>query len=346
MKIGVDMHHGFINEDVPVEQALERAKAEGFEGIYYKSPLSISSSLDMGELKSAIDCANDMGLYIDLGIGRVNPFNTNETPDVWLLGGGDYKLAIEKMLFAAAHMGVKELVGVTAGWKEMHSGYHVYDRFRTDVTWQDQLMATTKFLKSLVPVLKETGTRINLETHEEITSYEILRIIEEVGEDVIGVTFDTANVVARGEDPVAVAERTAPYVHQVHAKDCILYFSDTGLVRQVKPPGQGIVDFEKIIKILNQHQPNLHLQVEDHKGLMHCDIFVQEWRDSHPDLNIGEVAELVKMARICEQRIQQNIYPDPHEYEKPSYYDQRNERLEHAREHLFGLLHELGKKKN
>ncbi|MFF2887921.1 sugar phosphate isomerase/epimerase family protein [Paenibacillus sp. NPDC057967] len=342
MKLGIDMHHGFLQEELPVEQALQKAKDEGFDGVYYKLPLSVSPTLDRSELKAAADCARELGLYVDFGIGRVNPFNTNETPEAWTIGGGDYKRAVEKMLEAAAYMGAKELIGVTAGWKGQHSGYHVYDRFRTDVTWDEQLQATARFLKSLAPALRDTGTRINLETHEEITSFEILRLIEEVGEDVLGVAFDTANVVSRAEDPVSVARRTAPYVHQMHAKDCILYFSDTGLVRQVKPAGEGFIDFREIFSIISAHQPDLHIQIEDHKGLMHLDLYVPEWRNSHPDLTVEETAELVRHAWRCQQRIQAGLLPDPAIYEGPSYAEQRDQRLQQATSHLGGLLQEMG----
>ncbi|BFT69531.1 sugar phosphate isomerase/epimerase family protein [Paenibacillus sp. P36] len=342
MKIGIDLHHGFLQEEVPFTVALEKAKQEGYDGVYGKSPMVASKTLDPVELKEAADTAKELGLYIDLGIGRVNPFNTNETPEVWQLGGGDYKLSVEKMLYAAASIGAKELIGVTAGWKGEHKGYHVYDRFRTDVTWEEQLRATANFLKSLKPVLLDTGTRINLETHEEITSHEIVRLIEEVGDDILGVAFDTANVFARGEDPVAVATRTAPYVHQMHAKDCILFFSDTGLIRQVKPVGQGIVDYHQIFSIIAPHQPDLHMQIEDHKGYMNIDIFVEQWRNSHPDMSLRDIAELVRLARICEQRVAEGSLPHPAIYEQPAYAEQRDERLGFAGHYLRTTLSELG----
>ena len=40
---------------------------------------------------------------------------------------------------------------------------------------------------------------MNIETHDEITSFEILRLIERVGADCVGVVFDTANGLQRGE---------------------------------------------------------------------------------------------------------------------------------------------------
>ncbi|QMV42511.1 sugar phosphate isomerase/epimerase family protein [Cohnella cholangitidis] len=343
MKVGIELHHGYLKDEyMPVEQVLEKAKADGYEGVYYKSPFYVSKKLDVGALRGAAACAKDLGMFLDFGIGRVNPYNTTESPEIWRLGGGDYKLAMEKQIYAAAEMGAHELIGVTAGWRGEHKGYFVNDRFRTDVTWEEQLQATTRFLQRLAPVLRETGSRINLETHEEITSYEVLRMIEEIGDDVLGVAFDTANVLSRAEDPVAVAKRAAPYIHQMHAKDGILYFSGNGLVRQLKASGQGIVDYKAIFAEIGKVNPNLHVQVEDHKGLMHVDIYVEQWRNVHPDLSMAEVAELVRLAALCEQRMASGEWMKPDEYEAISYWDEMDERLDSSRKHLQQILKDLG----
>ncbi|WP_256760606.1 sugar phosphate isomerase/epimerase [Cohnella sp. WQ 127256] len=342
MKVGIELHHGYLkDEHLSISQVLEKAKADGYEGVYYKSPIFVSKTLDIGELREASAHAKQLGMYVDFGIGLVNPYNTMDSPEIWQIGGGDYKLAVEKQIYAAVEMGSKELIGVTAGWRGGHTGYFVNDRFRTDVTWEEQLQATTRFLKLLAPALRDSGARINLETHEEITSYEILRMIKEVGDDVIGVAFDTANVLSRAEDPVAVAKRAAPYIHQMHAKDGILYFSETGLVRQLKASGQGIVDYPAILAEIGKVNPDLHLQVEDHKGLMHMDIYVDQWRDVHPDLSMAEVAELVRLAALCEKRIASGEWISPEIYEAISYWDEIDERLDSSRKYLQQVLKEL-----
>ena len=46
-----------------------------------------------------------------------------------------------------------------------------------------------------------------MKTHEEITTTEAMRLVEEVGEDVLGIAFDPVNVVVRGELPTAAACR-------------------------------------------------------------------------------------------------------------------------------------------
>ena len=342
MKVGVEICHGFI-DDLGYDDfvsAFDRVKAFGFEGMYYKSPQYLSENLDLVQLKAARQYADGLGLYLEFGLGRVNPYNTSEAPKVWLLGGGDYRLAMEKIISAAAEIDCHELIGVTAGWKYAHSGYFHFDRFRTDVSWEDQLCATQKFLQILAPILRNYGSRVNIETHEEITSYEILRIIEAVGDDVVGVAFDTANVLSRGEDPVAVAKRIGPFCHQTHAKDAILFFSEKGVVRQVKPCGEGVVNWQEILPILHQYSPELTLNIEDHKGYQMIDLFSEVWRQYHPDMNLAEMGELTRLAQVCEVKLRAGEIENVEEYEATPFKNQMLDRFRTSMNHLNQTIHE------
>jgi len=340
MKVGVEMCHGFI-EDLGYDDfvvGFDRVKAFGFAGMSYKSPQYISKTLDLGRLRAARQYADQLGLYLEFGLGRVNPYNTSEAPDIWLLGGGDYRLALEKLIAAAAEVGCHELVGVTAGWKYNHTGYFRFDRFRTDVSWEDQLAATTKFLGIMAPILRQFGTRVNLETHEEITSFEILRIIEAVGPDVVGVCFDSGNILSRGEDPIASARRVAPYCHQTHAKDAILFFSEKGIVRQVKPCGSGVINWKEVLPILHQSNPGLALTLEDHKGYMEIDFFSEEWRRYHPDLTLDEMGELIRLAKECDTKLVRSEIQKVTDYEAIPFKDQMLDRLRSSMDYLNQII--------
>ncbi len=89
------------------------------------------------------------------------------------LGGGDYRRGMIMMMEAAAEVGCQDLWVATANYKPRLPGYFVFDRFRTDVTWTEQLAATERFLHSLAPAARDLGCHLNLETHEEITSFEL-----------------------------------------------------------------------------------------------------------------------------------------------------------------------------
>ncbi len=340
MKIGVEGNHIPNVKINGIWKTLDFAKQNGLQGVFFKSIFDLSSTLDFGELQDVKNRANELGLYLETGVGRVNPYNSAETPIIRALGDGDYLAGMKKQIQACVSIGCTELWAITGSYKHNMKSYYKFDRFRTDVTWKDQLEATAKFLETLKPFLLDNGCRINIETHEEISSYELVRLVEMVGSDVVGITFDTANVLVRGEDPVAAARRVAHYTHLSHIKDAILYFVEDGLERQVRPCGCGIVDFEKIIPILCAANPNLNLSIEDQKVIMEIQIFDPVWRAHHPDLNFDELTELIRLAKICEKKIAEGEIEDPISYEAIPFEQQKMERLDLANKYLHRLIND------
>ena len=343
MKVGIDGNHmpGFKTRGCL--KTLELAKELGFDGVIFKTALNLSPTLDLGEMREVRAFADELSLYIECGVGRVNPYNTAESPEVRSIGDGDYRLGIERMLQAARVIDCVEHWADTATSADKHYPYPFrIDRFRTDVEWSDQLAAIEKFLKSLAPVLRDLGSRIDVETHEETTSFEIVRIVEAVGPDVVGITFDTGNVIARGEDPIATAQRVAPYTHLTHLKDPILSFYELGLVRYVYPIGQGVVDWEKVLSILYEYNPDLGLSIEDHKGQTPLNIYDPSWQSMHPDMSVAELAELVRLAKVCEEKIKLAEIPDPIEYEAIPYENHWIERVQQSATHLNGIIEKNG----
>jgi len=341
VKVGVEANHlpGFQSRSP--QATLTLAHELGFAGVLFKTVLDLSPTLDAGELTAIKQRADTLGLYVECGVGRVNPYNTAESPEVRALGDGDYRLGIERMIRAARTIDCTQLWAETAtSANKPYAGYFKIDRFRTDVTWADQLAATEKFLRILTPLLRDMGSRLCLETHEEITSYEVVRLVEAVGPDVVGITFDTGNVVVRGEDPVAAARRVAPYTYLTHCKDPLLTFGAQGLVRRINPCGLGAVDWAAVLAILGQHNAQLHLNLEDHKGMLAIPLYEAPWQQAHPDLTVAEMAELFRLAYTCEERIRQGAIPDPAVYELIPFVEQWRERLLHSAAHLRGIMAE------
>ncbi len=283
---------------------LVHAHQHGLEGVFFRSILDLSPTLDPGELREVRAQADALGLYLEVGVGIVNPYATAEAPKIRVLGAGDYRLGMERLIRAAQAIGCTELWAVTGSYKPELPGFFAIDRFRTDAPWPDQLAATERFLSTLAPILRDLGCRLNIETHEEITSFEVVRLVEAVGPDVLGVTFDTANVLINAEDPVAAARRVAPYVHLTHLRDAVLSFTPGGLIRQVHPCGQGILDWAAILTILAEYAPTLNLSIEamSPQVLMGLPIFDPRWQAVHPDLTVAEVAEITRLARLGEGR--------------------------------------------
>jgi sugar phosphate isomerase/epimerase len=302
---------------------LDQAADNGFAGVFFRTVLDLSPTLDAAELAGIRARADERGLYLEVGLGKVNPFNTAEAPDVRALGGGDYVRGMTRMIDACREIGCTELWADTANYQRYEWGIFANDRFRTDVTWPDQLAATERFLHRLAPILRERGCRIDVETQEEITTPELVRLIEAVGDDVLGITLDLANVVVRGENPMDATRRAAPYVHLTHIRDVALTFRPYGLERDIRACGDGVIDWFEVLTALRCQQPALNLSVEtvSGPGRNRIEIFSPAWQTSHPDLSTREVMDLVRMAHEMEERMRRGEAPGRDDYYPPGGLD-------------------------
>lgn len=281
------------------------------EGLFFRTVLEMSPTLDHGEMREIRAHADNLGMYVESGLGKVNPYASPEAPELRAAGDGDILLGFRRMMEACAVADIREVWIGTANFKGQYRGNWCYDRFRTDVSWQEQLDATERFLHRLAPIARDLGIHMNMETHEEITTFEVVRLVEAVGPDVMGITFDVANVTHRGEDPVAAAHRVAPYTRQTHLKDIVHCFTDEGAVRQMRPCGQGIVDYETILPLLYQHNPTLHLTIENPNspGRTLMQVFDPAWHAAHPDLSTAELASFFRLTRLYDTKTASGEWP-------------------------------------
>ncbi|ONH22604.1 hypothetical protein BL253_35200 [Pseudofrankia asymbiotica] len=293
---------------------LERVVELGFGGVLFRSILDLDPSLDPAVLADVRAHADELGLRLEAGIAKVNPYMTAELPEIRELGGGDYVRGLQLMIKAASAIGITELWTATAGWKRQYPGRFQYDRFRTDAPWGDQLRAIEGLLLLLRPALLDAGCHLNVETHEEITSVEVVRLVEAVGPDAIGITFDVANVAVRGELPSAAARRCAPYTRMSHLRDIALWPTPTGYLRFVVPFGEGVIDWPSVWTPLADAPLSMvtieGLEAGGLRSKKPVDVADPAWIEGHPDLDAGEVAALTALAESYRERAESGERPD------------------------------------
>jgi len=93
---------------------LDYVKQGGFDGAAFRLILDVSPTLDPVQLKEAKAHADSLGLFLEVGVGWMNPYNTPERPEIRRFGGGDYRLAMERMLKACRLIDCTELWAVPA----------------------------------------------------------------------------------------------------------------------------------------------------------------------------------------------------------------------------------------
>ncbi|TDF92699.1 sugar phosphate isomerase/epimerase [Arthrobacter terricola] len=311
---------------------IDHAHELGMDGLFFRTVLDMSPTLDVGELHALRQRADELDLYLETGLGKVNPYANPEAPELRAIGDGDILHGFRRMMEACAAIECRELWVATANFKGTYFGRLAYDRFRTDVDWADQLAATEKFLKRLAPIARDLGIHMNLETHEEITSFELVRLVEAVGPDATGIVFDTSNVLQRMEHPVFSARRVAPYVRQTHLKDAYVAHDDGGLAHQLRPYGEGVVDFAGVLPIIVAANPTMNVTIEPPQSYLDkapaarprvIEAFDPEFLAGHPDLGVEELAAYLDMVHTYEERIASGEVADWRRYlTEPYEYDE------------------------
>ena len=330
--------------------SVEHAYEMELDGIFFRTVLDITPTLDAGLLGAVKQRADELGLYMEAGLGKVNPYASPETPELRQIGDGDIVAGFRRMMEACAAIDCRELWVGTANYKSIYRGRWAYDRFRSDVTWSEQLAATARFLHKLAPIARDLGIHLNLETHEEITSFELVRLIEDVGADAIGIVFDTGNPMQRVEHPLESARRVAPYVRQTHMKDAALIHGEGGVWYQLRPCGMGVIDFSQLLPILLEANPTLNLSIENEEprepGVpaikMLLELYHPDFVAAHPDLTTAEFAAYMEMLVGYEALVRAGERPTHETYDQlPFGYKESVAYIQQSRDHLRDVLRTL-----
>lgn len=108
---------------------------------------------------------------------------------------------------------------------------------------------TVEALKEIVGHCRDLGIGFWFETGQE-TPVTLLRTIERIGMDNVGINLDTANVILYGKgNPVDSLDVFGTYVKDLHLKDGFYPTTGDKLGKQV-PLGTGKVDFKAVVSKL------------------------------------------------------------------------------------------------
>lgn len=94
-------------------------------------------------------------------------------------------------------------------------------------------------LRGLDALDPEGRLRFTLEQHEDLTSAELVQILQAVGNPRLGLLFDFGNMVNAGEPPLEALARQAPFLREVHVKDCLVLPDRGGWAHRACLSGEG-----------------------------------------------------------------------------------------------------------
>jgi sugar phosphate isomerase/epimerase len=208
------------NPPMTVEHFLRKASEFGLNGVQLCDPRHLDS-LDYGYVSDLRQRAESLGLYLELGTSGTNPDHLqNMVRAAHVLGSSIVRTFVGRPRPASAD-GMSRLVA-----------------------------AAVEDLAQVAPVCERYQVALALENHQDLTSGELLNLLEMLDSPWLGICFDTGNPLALLEDPVEAARALAPFTRTVHLKDY-----------QV-----AVVQLAEILDLLRSDAPDSTVNLENYLG--------------------------------------------------------------------------------
>ena len=249
-----------------VAAAMKDVQALGGEVLGLTSIRQASATLDPGELREVGAEAARQGVELQVNLGTVHP-------DRYDAAEGE----------AAIDAGAKLGVGC------FHATFGVVaDRFAITPTWTEQLRSAVDPMRALVD---RAGRALVMRTHEEMTTFELMRLCESVGRDDLRVGYSPVNVVTRLEDPDAAFRRVADRTSTLFLDDYVISRTAAGAARRLCLLGEGVIGWERLIA---DSPPDAVTLLDIHHAEFDMPFYDPEWLVHQPDLNVGEFVDVLR----------------------------------------------------
>ena len=224
------------NRAMSLDHFLEKAADLGLDGLQLADARHLDS-FDYGYVTELRRKADALGLYLELGTSGTNPDH------------------LQNMVRAASVLGaavVRTFVGAP--------------RPITAPRMETIISDAASQLGEVLPVCERYRVSLALENHQDLTTDELLRLLEIVDSPWLAVCFDTGNPLALLEDPMESARALGPLVRTVHLKDYQLCATPEGFSLIGCALGDGVVDLRGIIDLLRAEAPEAALNIECYLG--------------------------------------------------------------------------------
>jgi len=151
----------------------------------------------------------------------------------------------------AAELGVDLEVGIKGSRPEhMRRNLEVAERLGarllrvvlTDAGWTPAFDELVAVFQALLPALRTAGVSVAIENHFHLAPAELARLVEAVGDPLVGVCLDLLNSITKFVGVAETVRVLAPLALSVHAKDAVITRLRTGFYISGCPLGEGLVD--------------------------------------------------------------------------------------------------------
>jgi len=211
------------------------------------SNLNEYESLEPEYLRKVKEQSARLAIQIDAGIGCICPTAAGWSPRFG--DAGQYVLTGLRVAKAIGSTSMRCFVGGPP------------DR-RGTLPIEAHIENAIKVLRAVRSQALDTGVKVAIENHGDVTAREVKTMIEEVGKDLLGSNLDTGNPMSVLEDPMLTLEILGPYVVTTHIRDSALYEHPRGAAFQWVALGDGSMDFPALVTLFKKACPQAAMQLE------------------------------------------------------------------------------------
>lgn len=137
-----------------------------------------------------------------------------------------------------------------------------YETFNSLAEWNVWLRETCSVIERVLPVLEKHKFTLAVENHKDWTIDEYVKLFQTYSSEYLGACLDFGNNLSLLDDLIAVIESAAPYVKGTHVKDIAVQPCDDGFEMSEVPLGAGLLDLQRIIKIIQAANPKVNFSLE------------------------------------------------------------------------------------
>ena len=255
------------NAAMGLDHFLRKAAEMNLDGLHLADARHLDS-LEYGHVSDVRQKAEALGLYLELGTAGTNPDH------------------LENMV-RAAHVLGSTVVCTFVGKPRATSAQQM----------EQIISAAAAEIRQVLPVCERYGIGLALENNQDLTTDELLTLLEQIDSRWVGVCFDTGNPLGVLEDPLESARAVAPLVKTVHLKDYQLAARSDGFSLLECALGEGVVDLRGIVDLVRSEAPQASLNIETSAGTHPMPVLDEAYLERFPETPVVALGRTLRLVR-------------------------------------------------
>lgn len=162
--------------------------------------------------------------------------------------------------------------------------------------WKEYLQKLVGPFKQLMSLAEDHGIAVGIENHQDLCSWELCWLCEEVDSTRLGVTMDCGNALSVGETPLAFASRVMPFLKHVHLKDYTVHPTPSGYHLKRCALGSGVMDWPALIAAFDAGAPLVEGCIELGASVArHIRILEEDYWATYPPRPLAEAVNAIRV---------------------------------------------------